>query len=218
MPTLFERFTYSWRAINPALMKSDPTPGDVHVATPVWPKRKKKPLPPVEKGAPVEKRLVTGWASVITEPDGRPVIDRQGDVIYEDDLVEAAHGFMKHSRRGGDMHVRVEGIGTVVDSLVVTSDVKKALGLPSTFPTGWLITVHVDDDSAWQRVKSGELMGFSIGGTGVREQVVVKLAKGPPAKAEPAPLALGQVLKGDDGSQYRITELFGPRAVLLPAD
>jgi predicted ABC-type ATPase len=116
-----------------------------------------------------DRQLVTGWASVITEPDGSPVVDLQGDVIEEHDLTDAVHGFMREHRVLGDSHVRLDGVGTVVESLVVTQAVKEALGLPLTTPTGWLVTAHVDDPAVWQRVKSGELGAFSIGGTASRE-------------------------------------------------
>ncbi len=135
-------------------------------------------LVPVTKGIEVtimktntEKRLVTGWASIIENPDGTPHYDTQGDMIDEDTLLAAAHRFMADSRQSGEMHVRKTGIGTVVDSMVFTRDVKKALGLPDSFPTGWLLTHHVTDDTVWAKVKSGEYAGFSIGGSGVRDEV-----------------------------------------------
>jgi hypothetical protein len=116
-----------------------------------------------------DQRLVTGWVSIIEDEQGHPLEDIQGDIIHEADLVEAAHKFMKESREAGDNHARVKGIGTVVESTVFTRDLKEKLGLPTTFPTGWLITIKVDDDSVWRRIKQGELGAFSIGGSGIRE-------------------------------------------------
>lgn len=122
-----------------------------------------------------EQRLVTGWASIITNPDGTPYVDSQGDVILEKDLVDTVNDFMAHHRHLGDSHARITGIGTIVESLVVTNDVKKILGLPPTMPSGWLITAKVLDDDVWARVKSGELAGFSIGGRAVREPITKDL-------------------------------------------
>jgi predicted ABC-type ATPase len=122
----------------------------------------------VEKTAE-EQRLVIGWASVISDALGQPIVDSQGDVMDEGELLKAAHAFMSDHRSLGDSHRRIDGIGTIVESLVLTSSVKQALGLPASTPTGWLIAAKVDDEAAWQRVKSGEYGAFSIGGTGTRE-------------------------------------------------
>lgn len=116
-----------------------------------------------------EQRLVTGWASVIDAPDGSPLRDLQGDVILEKDLVKAAHAFMLKSRTAGYNHTRKVGIGEVVESLVITKELKRQLGLPDSTPTGWLITVKVKDAGVWKMVKSGELQAFSIGGSATRE-------------------------------------------------
>lgn len=120
-----------------------------------------------------DQRLVTGWASVIENPDGSPLADHEGDMIDEDELVQAAHEFIK-DRAAGDMHRRITGIGEIVESLVVTKALKKALHLPDTVPVGWLITVKVTDEPTWIKVKKGEYRMFSIGGSAVREAAVRK--------------------------------------------
>jgi predicted ABC-type ATPase len=123
-----------------------------------------------------EQRLVTGWFSVITNSDGSPHVDSQGDVIDEDMLVKTAHNFMTNYRDAGEVHMKgADGeprvVGTVVESLVVTKGVKKTLGLPPDTPTGWMGTVYVRDDGVWSKVKSGEYQGFSIGGVATREPI-----------------------------------------------
>lgn len=115
-----------------------------------------------------DKRLVWGWASVSTRK-GAPVEDLQGDMIDTEDLVVAAHGFMKDYRVGGSMHSEM-GIGTVVESMVFTKELQNALGIDLGME-GWLIAVKVDSEAVWKRVKSGELRAFSIGGSGRRESV-----------------------------------------------
>lgn len=115
-----------------------------------------------------ELRTVWGWASV-THEAGQVVTDTQGDQIDIGDLVKAAHGFMTDSRIGGDMH-DVMGIGTVVESLVFSPDVQKALGV-DLGKIGWFIGLRVTDDGVWKRVKDGELAAFSFGGRAVREAV-----------------------------------------------
>lgn len=108
-----------------------------------------------------EQRMVFGWASVITE-DGEPVIDRQGDMIEADTLVKAVNEFMEHVRVGKAMHSG-EQVGVVVHSLPITKEIGEALGIHSN-REGWVVAYKVFDDSVWERVKSGELAAFSIGG------------------------------------------------------
>lgn len=112
-----------------------------------------------------EKRLVSGWASVIEE-DGEPVEDRQGDVISEEELEKAAHKFVSDYRASKAMH-KGDQIGTVVDSMVFTKEQQEALGI-NLGKTGWYITMKIDDDEAWEKVKKGEFQGFSIGGKAKR--------------------------------------------------
>lgn len=116
-----------------------------------------------------DQRLATGWANVLTEEDGSPMFDREGDSVEEHELVSAVEKFMRlprEQRLCKDTHRNV--VGTVVESLVVTKALKVAMGLPEKFPTGWLATVHVTHDPTWALVKSGEYTSFSMGGSGVR--------------------------------------------------
>lgn len=115
-----------------------------------------------------EQRVVWGWASVIEE-GGQVVIDKQGDVIDEAELVAAAHGFMRDARLAKAMHDG-DGIGEVVESVVLTKGLQQALGI-DLGKVGWLIGMHVADDAAWQSFRSGEFTGFSIGGSAVREEM-----------------------------------------------
>lgn len=124
-----------------------------------------------------ELQVVWGWASII-EKDGKPIVDGQGDLIYEPELVKAAHDFVRDSRIGGLMHARgAEGqvieVGRVVESMVLTKSLKAAAGI-ATDVVGWLIGVHVPDPDVWTLVKRGLLPAFSIGGTGVRVPVEIE--------------------------------------------
>jgi hypothetical protein len=123
-----------------------------------------------------EQRLVTGWALVCTEPDGTPLVDRQNDIVDIRELEQAAHRFMVEYADGGIVHLRdADGepivAGRIVESMVVTPELKAALGLPGDTPLGWLVTFHVTSDEVWARVKAGELRMFSIGGKADRVPV-----------------------------------------------
>lgn len=113
-----------------------------------------------------EQRMVYGWASVVTEK-GEPVVDRQGDVIEPDTLVKAASKFMEHVRVGKEMH-KGNQIGAVIHSMPITKEIGESLGIQSD-REGWIVAFKVYDDEVWDKVKSGELAAFSIGGRAIKE-------------------------------------------------
>lgn len=115
-----------------------------------------------------EQRVAAGWASVI-EVAGEPVVDSQGDVITEDTLVKMARRFVSETRKAKAMHKGGQ-VGEIVESLVMTKAVQNAMGI-NLGKVGWWIAVKVNSDKIWQKVKSGELRAFSIGGRGRRTEV-----------------------------------------------
>ena len=126
-----------------------------------------------------EQRQVFGWAS-ITEINGEPVVDLQGDVIETYELEKAAYDYVLNSRVGGEMHERVgksspKQIGTLIESMVLTPEKIEKMGLPDTTPHGWWIGFQVakdeTGDAAWDAVKKGKYTGFSIHGLGKRKSM-----------------------------------------------
>lgn len=115
-----------------------------------------------------EARIVWGWASVVSI-DGKPLVDLQGDIISADVMTRAADNFMADVRTAKAMH---EGgkIGEVIHSFPLTKALGAALGVHSALE-GWIVAMKVHDDGVWNRVKSGELAAFSIGGMGKRNAV-----------------------------------------------
>ena len=122
-----------------------------------------------------EQRIVYGWASVIVNDDGSPVIDNQNDIITPAELEKAAYQYVLKSRDGGVMHEET-GVAKLVASLVTTPEIIKAL-FPNVhagaIPTGWVVGFDVINEDVWKRVKDGELTGFSIHGGGDRIPVEV---------------------------------------------
>jgi Putative phage serine protease XkdF len=114
-----------------------------------------------------EQRMVWGWASVISE-NGVPVVDSQGDVILPDTLMKAATDFMLSLRVTKEMHSG-DKIGEFVHSFPVTKELSEALGI-TTNKEGWIVACKVYDEAVWQKVKSGELAAFSIGGQAKRKK------------------------------------------------
>ncbi len=117
-----------------------------------------------------ELQVVWGWASVIKE-DGKVVVDSQDDVISEVSLLKAAHEFVTDFRQGKVMH-HGRKVATLVESVVFTDDLQKALGIDLK-KIGWLIAMKVLDEDVWKLVKNGTLQAFSIGGS-VEARVEIK--------------------------------------------
>lgn len=112
--------------------------------------------------------LVSGWASVSVNADGSVPLDWQDDVIMSETLEKAAINFMLDYRGSGVMHQGTEQ-GVVVESIVLTKEKQKALGIPEgTVPEGWFITVKVLNKEVFEAVKSGKYKMFSIQGSAKR--------------------------------------------------
>lgn len=121
-----------------------------------------------------DKRQVFGWASVV-EVDGKPIVDRQGDWISPDEMEKAAYQYVLNSRKGGHQHKR-DGdqpfhAGDMIESFVMTPEKISKMGLPEETPVGWWVGYKIHDEDAWQKVKKGEVTGFSIHGRGKRKEM-----------------------------------------------
>ena len=119
-----------------------------------------------------DKRQVFGWCS-LTEVDGEPIIDRQGDYIPLEEVEKSAYDYVMTSRKGGDMHRRVgeEPLHTsdMIESFVVTPEKLSKMGLEEdAMPHGWWVGYKIHDDNQWESVKKGDRNYFSIHGRGRR--------------------------------------------------
>lgn len=118
--------------------------------------------------------IIYGWAIVCTI-DGEPYVDLQGDHIPVAAMLDATASFMaKNERPGLDMHAG-EARGDIVFGLPITKNTHKQLTMKSDregFYIGW----KPRDEAAKALVKSGERLGFSIGGW-IEEADDVEIAK-----------------------------------------
>lgn len=124
-----------------------------------------------------DQRVAYGWLYVCTDKAGKQVVDHSGEVISIDEIWQAAHKYVMDGRDGGVMHSRgadgkVKAVAKLVASMVFTKELAGALGIPDgVVPQGWLVGYFYHDDETWNRVKSGELRSFSLGGTAERKEV-----------------------------------------------
>jgi hypothetical protein len=122
-----------------------------------------------------DKRQVFGWASIV-EIDGQPIVDRQGDWISPEEIEKAAYDYVLKSRKGGHQHKR-DGdqpfhAGDMIESFVMTPEKIEKMNLPEDTPVGWWVGYKIHDDEAWDKVKKGEVTGFSIHGRGKRKETI----------------------------------------------
>lgn len=117
--------------------------------------------------ADVEQRIATG---VILRPNFQ---DAQGDVMSPEEVVKAAHYYLENARVLGLRHGKDPGHGpkplngAVLESYIAPADFK--LGAGQVKKGDWVLSVRVDDQGVWAKIVSGEYEGFSVGGTGARE-------------------------------------------------
>ena len=107
------------------------------------------------------RRLVLG--PVLTP--GMP--DAVGDELTADRVADLAHGYLASFRAIDADHDLVARDATPVESWLLDEPrvMRAADGRRLSLPEGtWMMGVRVDDDATWQRVRAGELAGFSIMG------------------------------------------------------
>jgi 2'-5' RNA ligase len=125
------------------------------------------------------KHLVFGIFSLVSI-GGKAVVDTQGDTITPDVLEEAVYDYVLHARTGAAMH-KVEAVGQLVESMVFTPEKQKALltalkaqGIEAECDVKsvlWWGGFFIHDGAVWDKIVSGELKAFSIGGRGKREKL-----------------------------------------------
>jgi hypothetical protein len=120
------------------------------------------------------KQLVFGWFKLATKQD-KPVADRQGDEVSDEDLEEAAYSYVMDSREGGEMHRRT-GVAKLVESIAFTREKQDALGINlkdkrGNSITGWFGGFKVTDPEVWKKVENEQYSMFSIHGKGQRRKI-----------------------------------------------
>lgn len=102
---------------------------------------------------------------IVLEPE---VVDAQNDVYSADEIRTTAHEFMQKYRTIGLMHKGgINDKVKILESYIAPCDFE-ADGAPVKAGT-WVMAVKVLDEDLWKACKSGELTGFSIGGSAIRK-------------------------------------------------
>lgn len=118
---------------------------------------------PIVKADP---KLNVVWG-VVLEPE---TTDSQGDIYDAGEIRKAAHGYMERFQNVGLQHKRlINHKVRVVESYLAPVDMK--IGKAAIKQGTWMIAVHVLDKTIWKQVETGELTGFSIGGSAIRKPI-----------------------------------------------
>jgi hypothetical protein len=104
-----------------------------------------------------ELGIIWGYASVAD------VLDDQGDVVPQDELIRAVYEFMENYY-GGETAIRVNH-----------DKAAKAVLVESTFHllgtnVAWFVGVKLLDEDLREAARKGEISGFSIGGQAEEEE------------------------------------------------
>ena len=118
-----------------------------------------------------EKQIALAVTNVVTDANGEPVVDHQGDIItignLEDSFIKA---FAKGGENaGGAMHDQPGG-ADVVQFFTISREEWDALEPYRGMEIG-IVKIRVRDPQLWGGVKDGTYPEVSIGGTGTREPV-----------------------------------------------
>jgi hypothetical protein len=115
------------------------------------------------------KRIVYG---VVLNP-GMP--DSQGDIVEPEDIETAAHRWLtryrKHDVQHGEITTNFDGqpIAEVVESYIAPADME--IAGEQVLKGAWVLAAKVHDAVTWEGIQKGELTGWSVGGSGIREPV-----------------------------------------------
>ena len=110
-----------------------------------------------------EKREVYGVFLVPYE------VDLQGDIMTPEEIKKAVHSFSKSLQDIGEMH-SVSGMGKMLQIYQAPVDFEMN-GVKVKEGSGVLVTEA--SESVWKKIKSGELVGYSIGYEGAREELEI---------------------------------------------
>lgn len=118
-----------------------------------------------------EERIITGPAMLADTPIYRN--DERGEyyVVFDAPTIKKiaqkyfAKGFQNNVNLQHDKGQIVEGV-TVFESWIVDSKrgIAPMKGFENVPEGSWFISMKVNDDATWQKVKAGEIKGFSVEG------------------------------------------------------
>lgn len=105
-----------------------------------------------------EKQIVTG---IVYEPNE---LDSHDEYMETEDIEKAAYNFLTKYRKIDEQHNFVQSENEVVESWISKNN-EKINGEPIKKGT-WLMSVKINNDDVWAKIKNGDITGFSLAGVG----------------------------------------------------
>lgn len=113
-----------------------------------------------------EKRLLVGAALIPNKPIYRNINGKEFYISFDEATIEKlAQDFLANDYQHNITIEHQQGVDdiTVVESWIKTSENDKSVGYGLNEPIGtWFISVKVNNDEIWNKVKNGDYKGFSI--------------------------------------------------------
>lgn len=111
-----------------------------------------------------EKRIITGAALIPNKPIYRNIGGKEFYISFDEETIEKlAQGYLDNVHTVTADHNSDVNDVIVVESWIKTSDNDKSVSLGLNEPIGtWFISMKVNNDEIWQKIKDGIYKGFSI--------------------------------------------------------
>lgn len=111
-----------------------------------------------------EKRIITGAALIPNKPIYRNIGGREFYISFDEEAIEKlAQGYLDSVHTVTTDHNGDVNDVIVIESWIKTSDNDKSVSLGLNEPIGtWFISMKVNNDEIWQKIKDGIYKGFSI--------------------------------------------------------
>lgn len=111
-----------------------------------------------------EKRIITGAALIPNKPIYRNIGGREFYISFDEETIEKlAQGYLDNVHTVTTDHNNDVNDVIVIESWIKTSDNDKSVSLGLNEPIGtWFISMKVNNDEIWQKIKDGVYKGFSI--------------------------------------------------------
>lgn len=114
-----------------------------------------------------EKRLLLGAALIPNKKIYRNVDGNEFYITFKEETIEKlAHNFFKNQNNNNsslEHEVKLEGMSVVEGWTVQDPNNDKSNAFGKTYEKGtWVTMMKVDNDEMWEKVKNGEIKGFSI--------------------------------------------------------
>ena len=115
-----------------------------------------------------EKRILMGAALIPNKPIYRQSGEQEYYIYFSQATVRKASElfFIKGNQSNSTLEHQLELKGlTAVESWIVESEQDKSRMYDLNVPIGtWMVSMKVNNDDVWKKVKAGEVKGFSIEG------------------------------------------------------